>query len=119
VAFNPKTPFQKAGSLIEQPRSVPSPIKEAPDPTNAPLNGSLFEYYFLILFFYLLLHNIKKTTEDIAIQSIFITTSHLSMVLYSLLFIIINKIYLKDDIIIDIYQPKPKKRERRMKKNLM
>lgn len=42
----PKTPFKKAGTLIEPPMSEPIPIMEAPAPSNAPLNKNLCKHSF-------------------------------------------------------------------------
>jgi len=44
----PKTPFKKAGTLIEPAMSEPIPITEAPAPSNAPLNKNLFKYFFFL-----------------------------------------------------------------------
>ena len=49
VGLCPKTPFKKAGILIEPARSEPIPITEPPAPSNAPLNKNSF---ILNIFFF-------------------------------------------------------------------
>lgn len=44
VGFSPKMPLKKAGILMEPAKSEPSPITEAPAPSNAPLNKNLFKH---------------------------------------------------------------------------